>query len=149
MIHYGFNGYVEATKKILQTQRWIKRELQKINGIEVIGDPMMSVIAFKSSLFNIYQLSDELTKIGWSINPLQFPPAIHICVTLMHTQDGVPQKFINDVKLVVNQIKVDGKKYDDQRMGAVYGAAQRMPDRSVVKQFAAQFLDGCYYTKAP
>ena len=35
---------------------------------------------------------------GWSLNPLQFPPCFHICLTLMHTQEGVVEKFLKDIK---------------------------------------------------
>ena len=35
---------------------------------------------------------------GWSLNPLQFPPCFHICMTLMHTQEGVVETFLEDIR---------------------------------------------------
>ena len=56
------------------------------------------MIALGSEQFNIYGLSDGLRKRGWNLNALQFPSAIHICVTMLQTQSGVADRFINDVK---------------------------------------------------
>jgi sphinganine-1-phosphate aldolase len=38
--------------------------------------------------FNIFGLSDGMKKLGWNLNLLQFPSALHICITLLHTQSG-------------------------------------------------------------
>lgn len=56
LMHFGRQGYVDATKKILATQRYLKKELNKINGIYVIGEPQLSVIALASKDFNIFRL---------------------------------------------------------------------------------------------
>ena len=48
--------------------------LRKIPELEIIGDSQVSVVAFGSKKFNIFRLSDALAEIGWSLNPLQFPP---------------------------------------------------------------------------
>jgi hypothetical protein len=47
-----------------------------------------------SEAFNIYGLGDGLKKRGWNLNMLQFPSAIHICVTLLHTKDGVADRYL-------------------------------------------------------
>ena len=98
MISYGHQGYIDATKKILNTTKYIAKELGKIDGIHIIGEPEVSVVAFGSEGFNVYGLSDGLKKRGWNLNVLQFPSCIHICVTLLHTQTGVAERFVNDVK---------------------------------------------------
>ena len=47
--------------------------LRNINGIQVMGHPEACVVAIQSSEFNIYKLSDGMSRRGWSLNPLQFP----------------------------------------------------------------------------
>jgi sphinganine-1-phosphate aldolase len=64
----------------------------------IVGEPDVSVLALGSDIFNIYGLSDGMKKRGWNLNALQFPSAVHLCVTLLHTQPGVADKFIKDVK---------------------------------------------------
>ncbi len=41
--------------------------------LQVIGEPEMSVVAFRSSSksFNIYKLNDLMTRKGWHLNALQ------------------------------------------------------------------------------
>ena len=47
--------------------------LRKIPEIDVVGEPEVSVIAIASKRFNIFRLSDAMSDLGWSLNPLQFP----------------------------------------------------------------------------
>ena len=56
LLHFGFDGYVGATKKIIETQHYLKKELSELEGVRVIGDPIMSVIALQSDKFNIFRL---------------------------------------------------------------------------------------------
>jgi len=69
-----------------------------MDGIFVFGTPATSVIAIGSNEFHIYRLSEALSAKGWNLNTLQFPCGIHICVTYMHTEPGVADQFIEDVK---------------------------------------------------
>ena len=93
LLHYARNGYVEATKKILETTKYVKDELKDCEGLFVYGDPKLSVIAFGSNDFNAFQLNNELHKLGWSLNPIQNPPGFHICFTSMHTKPGLKEKL--------------------------------------------------------
>ena len=56
LLHFGFHGYVMATKRIMDTQRYLKRELAALEGVKVVGDPLLSVIALTSDTFNIFRL---------------------------------------------------------------------------------------------
>lgn len=47
--------------------------LRTIPGIYVFGEPVTSVIAIGSKEFDIFRLSDALSKYGWNLNVLQFP----------------------------------------------------------------------------
>lgn len=52
-----------------------------------------------------------------SCNQLQFsPPSIHICVTVLHTQPGVADRFISDVK---EQVAVIMKNPKEKTTGRV------------------------------
>jgi sphinganine-1-phosphate aldolase len=79
--------------------------LREIEGISVMGEPDACVVAVESNEFNIYRVSDAMAAKGWSLNPLQFPSSIHICVTYLHTLEGVAQRFIDDIKEIVADIR--------------------------------------------
>lgn len=73
MLSFGEDGYIEATKRIIDTARYIERHLRKINGIFIFGTPATSVIAIGSKDFDVLRLSDALHNLGWNLNTLQFP----------------------------------------------------------------------------
>uniref|UniRef100_A0AAY4E3D2 sphinganine-1-phosphate aldolase n=1 Tax=Denticeps clupeoides TaxID=299321 RepID=A0AAY4E3D2_9TELE len=141
MMYMGENGYVETTRKIIQTSRTIE-------GVYVLGKPEVSVVAIASDVFDIFRLSNALTSKGWNLNTLQFPSSIHICVTVLHTKPGVAEQFISDVKEQV-AIIMKNPKEKTTGMGAIYGMAQSIPDRSMVKEVSCGFLDCLYSTEAP
>lgn len=73
MLSFGTDGYIEATKRIVDTARYIERHLRAIKGIFVFGTPATSVIAIGSKEFDIFRLSEGLCSKGWNLNTLQFP----------------------------------------------------------------------------
>ncbi|KAL4640940.1 sphingosine-1-phosphate lyase 1 [Arapaima gigas] len=148
MMHMGEDGYIEATKKIVKTARFIEAEICKVNGLFVFGKPEVSVVALGSEVFDIFRLSNALTSKGWNLNTLQFPSSIHICVTLLHTKPGVAEQFVSDVKQEV-AIIMKNPKEKTTGMGAIYGMAQSIPDRSMVTEVSHGFLDCLYSTEVP
>ncbi|XP_039890465.1 sphingosine-1-phosphate lyase 1 isoform X1 [Simochromis diagramma] len=146
MMHMGENGYVDATKKIVSTAHKIKTEIRKIKGVFVFGDPEVSVVAIGSDDFDIFRLSNALTSKGWNLNTLQYPSSIHICCTVLHTQPGVADHFIRDVREQV-AIIMKNPKEKTTGMGAIYGMAQAIPDRSLVTEISRGFLDCLYSTE--
>lgn len=149
MLFHGMDGYVEATKAIIDTARYIEGKLRKIDGIFIFGTPATSVVAIGSKTFDIYRLSDGMNKSGWNLNVLQFPSGIHICVTFMHTKPGVADNFVNDVETIVTELMKNPEKPVEGKM-ALYGVSQSIPDRSVVGDFTKLFLDSlCFTPKNP
>ncbi|XP_044259520.1 sphingosine-1-phosphate lyase [Tribolium madens] len=145
MLNFGKEGYVQATRDIIHTARYIEKGLRRMKGIFIFGQPATSVIALGSKDFHIYRLGSALNKLGWNLNVLQFPSGIHICVTHMHTQQGVADKFLNDVQNSLVEILKEPDVPVEGRM-AIYGVAQSLPDRSIVTDFTRLFLDSMYYT---
>ncbi|XP_033835845.1 sphingosine-1-phosphate lyase 1 [Periophthalmus magnuspinnatus] len=146
MVHMGETGYVDATKKIITTARKITKEIRKIQGVFVFGNPEVSVVAIGSDVFDIFRLSNALTSKGWNLNTLQYPSSIHICCTVLHTQPGVADHFVKDVREAVAVIMKNPKE-KTTGMGAIYGMAQSIPDRSMVTEISRGFLDCLYATE--
>ncbi|MFQ5601758.1 MAG: aminotransferase class V-fold PLP-dependent enzyme [bacterium] len=141
MISMGKQGYLNATQKILQTAGNIKDEITQIPGIKVLGDPLW-VIAFTSDSMDIYKIMDVMAKKGWNLNGLHNPSCVHLCVTLRHTQPGVAEKFVADLKLAVDEVR----KNPEQKgtMAPVYGLAARLPMRGIVGDLLKKFMDLLY-----
>lgn len=147
MMHLGEDGYVDATRKIIGTAREIKEAIARIDGVFVFGEPEVSVVAIGSHDFDIFRLSNALTTKGWNLNTLQYPSSIHICCTVLHTKSGVADHFVRDVKEQV-AIIMKNPKEKTTGMGAIYGMAQSIPDRSMVTEISRGFLDCLYSTEA-
>lgn len=147
MMHIGEAGYVSATQKVISAQRYIESELRLMPDIHIMGQPQVSVVSIGSDKFNVYRLSDGLSAKGWNLNALQFPASVHLCVTLVHTKPGIKEKFVNDVRDVLADIRRTPNEQCSKK-AAMYGQAQSLPDRSLVGDVASLFFDAYYSTES-
>jgi glutamate/tyrosine decarboxylase-like PLP-dependent enzyme len=141
MISMGESGYLEAAQRILKTTDWLKREMREISDIQVIGDPLF-MVAFQSDTLDVYKIMEYLTERNWGLNGLQLPPSIHICVTLRHTEEGIKERFLEDLKAAVDYVK--GHPEASQGMGPIYGMAASIETRGLVKSVFNWVMDLLY-----
>jgi glutamate/tyrosine decarboxylase-like PLP-dependent enzyme len=141
MVSIGRDGYREATRKILATGAAIRRGVAETPGLRVLGDPLW-VIAFASDELDIYRVLDSMGTKHWNLNGLHKPAAVHLCVTLRHTQPGVAERFIADLREVVEHVR---RTPDDKgRLAPIYGLAGTLPVRSAVGDLMRAYLDVLY-----
>jgi sphinganine-1-phosphate aldolase len=138
MVSLGEDGYLQSAKRIMETAVWIKAEIVKIPDLQVLGDPLF-VIAFASENLNIYQVLEYMTQKGWGLNGLHLPPSVHICVTLRHTQPGVKERFLEDLKAAVAYVKANPQA--SEGIGPVYGMASSTEMRGMVTEVLNWYLD--------
>ena len=141
MLSIGEKGYLEATQKIMDTANKIKKGINDIPELHILGKPLW-VIAFGAKALNIYRVMDEMAQKGWSLNGLHKPSCIHIAITLRHTREGVSERFVEDLKQAVEIVKttVDTKN----GMAPVYGMAATLPARGIVSDILKKYLDTYY-----
>ena len=101
--HIGENGYIELTQKTMSATKVIYDFIQKSEHLSLIGNPIMSLIAFHSEKYDIYHIADELSNLGWYIGRLQNPRGIHLVVSQIHA-DGAAEKFIADLQTVLKRL---------------------------------------------
>ncbi len=123
---------------ILDAAATIRAGIDQIPDVEVIGNPLW-VIAFRSESLDIYRVMDHMSERGWNLNGLQLPPAVHICVTLRHTQAGVPQRFVEDLEASVAEAR--GEPDTSGAMAPVYGMAERLDTRGTVEELLERYTD--------
>jgi len=152
----GEAGYVDACVKIVGTTKKVIDSIRDVptlsTELEVIGRPLVSVVAFTARNLNIYDIADGMSEKGWHLNALQNPPAIHIAVTMPIVK--VWEKLVGDLEVVIEAEKekervrlVEGKGLKGKAMGssaALYGVAGSLPNKSVVVDLANGFLDLLY-----
>lgn len=145
----GESGYTSSCQEIVgamkEIETGIKERLQP--DIYVLGEPMVSVIAFSSKTINIYDVADEMNTLGWHLSALQDPPAIHIACTKPTVK--ATGRFLEDLEKAVKEVKLKGEKSGGSKaaMGdtaAFYGVAGSLPNKSVVNSIASGFIDTLY-----
>ena len=141
MIKVGKNGYQAASRKILDTASKIKKGIHEISDLHILGDPLW-VIAFGSKTLDIYEVMDYMATRKWSLNGLHHPACVHICVTLRHTQPGVAERFIEDLKSAVDAVRE--KRAGIGKMAPIYGMAAHLPVRSLVGKLLERYIDLLY-----
>ncbi|KZZ94975.1 sphingosine-1-phosphate lyase [Moelleriella libera RCEF 2490] len=152
----GESGYVDACVKIVGAAKKIADAIQSSGSLsgelEILGKPLVSVVAFTALNLNVYDIADGMSAKGWHLNALQNPPAIHVAVTLPIAK--VWDRLVSDLETVVEEERekervrqVEGKGAKGRAMGdsaALYGVAGSLPNKSVVVDLARGFLDILY-----
>ncbi|KAJ0124941.1 hypothetical protein N8I77_005927 [Diaporthe amygdali] len=156
MMSVGEEGYLDACVQIVGTTKKIAERIRDspvlAAELEVMGRPLVSVVAFTARNLNIYDIADAMTQRGWHLNSLQEPPAMHVAVTMPITK--VWEKLTDDLEAVIEDERekervriAQGKGARGKAMGdsaALYGVAGSLPNKSIVVQLASGFLDTLY-----
>jgi sphinganine-1-phosphate aldolase len=143
MISIGEQGYLDATKKVLETAEFIKDGIRQIPELRLLGDSLF-VIAFASDSLDIYKVLEAMSRKKWSLNGLHKPSCMHLCVTLRHTQPGVAERFLGDLREAVAHVKTHPE--EKGTMAPVYGMAATIPLRGMVSDMLKRYLDLIFKT---
>ncbi|MEK7277203.1 MAG: aspartate aminotransferase family protein, partial [Chloroflexota bacterium] len=106
-----------------------------------LGDPLW-IISFASHVLDIYRVMDFMSRRNWNLNGLHKPSAVHLCVTLRHTQPGVAEKFVHDLKAAVEFVKSNPQEKGG--LAPVYGLAATFPLRGMVGELLKRYMDVLY-----
>ena len=69
--------------------------------------------------------------------------------SLINLQEGLKEKFINDLIEVTENLMISGKEKKMEGLSALYGAAQTIPDKSLSYELGLRYLDELYSTEHP
>ena len=149
MMRMGRAGYTDAVGKIMRTRQKLQAGIDAIEGISVMGNPQAMVVAWESNSLNVYAIADRMSGRGWSINSLQKPASVHICVTYPHTRNGVAERFLKDLREIVEIIKLESEvarreneqsKSDPGGTAPIYGMTAALP-KGPVNQMLCSYVD--------
>jgi sphinganine-1-phosphate aldolase len=138
MVSIGESGYTEAARRILETGARIRDGVAAIPGLHVLGDPLWVTAFAADDGLDVYQVMENMSHRGWSLNGLQRPAAVHIAVTLRHTLPGVADRFLADLAGSVAEVRANPGV--STGMAPVYGMAATLP-AEVVHQLLTGYLD--------
>ena len=140
MVSIGESGYRRRAKLIVKAARRIAAEIESIEGMKLMTPDPTIVVCFGSDEFNIYNLKDSLSKMGWSLNPLQSPPSINICVT--ENLVIVLDEFLRDLRSAVDEVKgeVSMRQKKSKGTGAIYETVKILPS-GPIEYAMCKFID--------
>jgi glutamate/tyrosine decarboxylase-like PLP-dependent enzyme len=125
MVTIGKQGYQARAVKIVQATRTIAQGVQSNPLLKLMTfQPTTVIVCFGSDQINIYQVQDALSQRGWTLNSLQRPSSIHLCVT-----PGVAERaseFLQDLQAAVEQVKNE-KNPSLRGTAEIYGATGKLP----------------------
>lgn len=144
MINMGENGYIDSCKNLVNTARFAKKFIiENIPELDIIGDPLLSVISFNSNKIDVHELSDKLSKKNWHLSTLQKPAALHIAIT--HINYKKINILLELLKNVCHEMSLDpNSKPSSDGTSALYGVAGSVKTTGVVDKMIMGFLDALY-----
>lgn len=141
LVSMGESGYLTATQKILEAVATIRRGIETIPELRILGQPI-GPFAIASDSLDMYQVLDQMSARHWALTGLMKPAAIHVSPTLRQAQAGVPERFVSDLAASVAFVR--DTPNPEAGMAPIYGLAASIPDRSIVRDMLKQVMD-IYY----
>lgn len=148
LINIGEAGYSQLCYNIVSTTMKTRQAIEThpllSQHLEILGDPIASVIAFKAregSKVNIYVVGDAMAKKGWHLATLQRPAALHFAFTRLSID--VVDQMIDDLVAIVDEQKDSTEKVKSDT-AAVYGVAGSVSTAGVADQIIVAFLNALY-----
>lgn len=145
LLHMGSDGYDKEARLVHRTFQKILKGIVPIEGLQLMGTPHLSVIAFASDVFDIYKVADVMKHLGgWEMARMQRPPCVHICVNVRTA--AIADKWLVDLNKAVEMCRGTEAQGIDG-MAGIYGQAGIVPDRSVVSEILKGYLDTLLMTR--
>ena len=144
VVSTGRDGYAATTRAVHGTVQEIAAGIRALEPhLRLMAIPDVSIIAFTSDTVDIYEVMTALKEKGWCLSSLQFPPGVHLGVTLEHTKPGVARTFLADLKAAVQWLAENGTS-KPSAAAHMYGGTQKVHDRTIVADVLKGYVDRYY-----
>jgi len=143
LIALGQDGFTKLSVGIYNSAQAFKEGLKSIPHLEPTYDSYSHVIAFQSKDLDIFKVSEAMSRKGWHLNNLQRPSSCHLCFTA--NQIGKEQQILKDLRESVEEVVKNPAAFKDGA-AVLYGTAASLPDRSLIRDFALDYVDATLST---
>lgn len=144
LVCLGYEGYSANAKLVMDATADYVAAVTAIDGLKVLGAAEAMIVCFgidpasEVPPSGIYDIADLMTAAGWSLNSLQNPPGLHICITLCHV--GKVQGFAQDLRAAVAKVQTDGCAKSSGGTASIYGVTSSLP-KGPVKELLRTYND--------
>jgi glutamate/tyrosine decarboxylase-like PLP-dependent enzyme len=95
MRYLGEDGYLRLARIVRDTTNKLRDGINALPPLQVIADPVMSVMSFGSEELDIGAVGDVMDDRGWHLDRQQGPDALHMMVSPEHA--GAADAFLKDL----------------------------------------------------
>lgn len=131
MNYLGEEGYLNLIGKIKETTEDFKRRINKLDDIQVAGEPDMSVVCLVSNSLDIFQVADSMASRGWHLDMQQNPNSLHLTISVAHAASI--DEFFTDLDEAILETKGLGNKFSGMKTAMAKGLLKSMPKKMVSK----------------
>jgi glutamate/tyrosine decarboxylase-like PLP-dependent enzyme len=139
--YLGIEGYMNLAKKSKEATKRLLEGIKAIPELYVLGKPLATVFAIGSDVLNVFALGEKMKEYRWYIDSQHLPPCLHMTITPIHA--NIVEPFLSDLRAAVKEV-AKLKPEDITGEAAMYGMIGSMPDRSMAKDFAVQYMNDLY-----
>lgn len=139
----GEEGYMDLTKKVIETRDYFLKELAKIPELELIAYPDSTLVAFgsKDKNVSIYAVADQLQEKGWYVDRQQTPESVHLTLSPVHAEHI--KDYVLDLREAVQKVK-EHPELNKSGQAAMYGMMARIPFRGMIKSSVMAIMEKMY-----
>ncbi|MGE5105801.1 MAG: aminotransferase class V-fold PLP-dependent enzyme [Betaproteobacteria bacterium] len=101
----GEEGYVNTAGQIMEVARAYRRDVQAA-GLQVIGEPDLSILAFTSREVDMHAVSEGMARRGWVPGVVRQPFGLHLMLSMLHAP--AREDYIRDLRSALDEARRSG-----------------------------------------
>jgi tyrosine decarboxylase / aspartate 1-decarboxylase len=98
MKYLGKEGYIKISKDCMKVTKLLYHGIIDA-GFEVVTEPQLNIVAFRSKDISVDELAKKLENFGWAVSKSSYPRAIRIIV-MPHIKENHVTILLNDLKRI-------------------------------------------------
>lgn len=101
MNHLGIEGYKRLQGEVCATRERVEEGVKRL-GFEVLGNPMLGLIAFRHPDHHAFAIYGEIYRRGWFTSVTKEPPSLHLMLSPKHA-DFIDE-YLSDLEASLNAV---------------------------------------------
>ncbi len=107
--HVGEDGYLRLTKAARTAAEELIAGLRAEPGIEVLGEPEATLIAFRATDADTFAVGNALFARGWFCDQQGPPPSLHCTVNAVHAENGRIAGFLAALQESLAEVRAEAR----------------------------------------
>ncbi len=101
----GTQGYRKKTETVIRTRLRLQHGIESIDGMEILGDPQLGLLIYRSVDVDTRAIHHEMMQRGWFSPLLCEPDAIHLMLSPGH--QNVVDEYLQDLKISIETVHLN------------------------------------------